>query len=208
MTICERSNSADTKVREEGGEAGIPEAAAKTFLQPMVMTMVETVELQVIHAGYPTGSWQPMVQQVTHGTPAGDWGDPGRSRSLARICGSPRDARWSSLFLNDCPLWKGAAGGQFLKNCCLWEGHTLDKFVRDCLPWGGPYAGAREECEEKRMTENKRYEPTTSSIPHLPVLLRGGDRRLGSEFVPGKKGRNGQKVLFRFFPYLSLFHSD
>jgi len=38
---CERNNSADTKVREEGGGGGAQDAGAETFpLQPMMKTMV------------------------------------------------------------------------------------------------------------------------------------------------------------------------
>ena len=45
---CERNNSTDTKVREEGGEGGAPGAGAEIPLQPVVMkTMVrQAVPLQ------------------------------------------------------------------------------------------------------------------------------------------------------------------
>ena len=44
---CERNNSADTKVSEEGGGGGAPGAGAEIPLQPVVKTMVrQAVPLQ------------------------------------------------------------------------------------------------------------------------------------------------------------------
>ena len=44
---CERNNSADTKVSEEGGGGGAPGAGAEIPLQPLVKTMVrQAVPLQ------------------------------------------------------------------------------------------------------------------------------------------------------------------
>ena len=44
---CERNNSADTKVSEEGGGGGAPGTRAEIPLQPMVKTMVrQAVPLQ------------------------------------------------------------------------------------------------------------------------------------------------------------------
>jgi len=40
VRICEKNNSADTKVIEEGRGAGVPGARAETPLQPLVKTMV------------------------------------------------------------------------------------------------------------------------------------------------------------------------
>ena len=55
MRICERNNSADTKVSEEGGGGGAPGAGAEIPLQPMVKTMVrqQAVPLQPmeVHGG-------------------------------------------------------------------------------------------------------------------------------------------------------------
>ena len=51
---CERNNSADTKVSEEGGGGGAPGAGAEIPLQPMVKTMVrQAVPLQPmeVHGG-------------------------------------------------------------------------------------------------------------------------------------------------------------
>ncbi|GAB0188289.1 cAMP-dependent protein kinase inhibitor alpha [Grus japonensis] len=42
---CERNNSADTKVREEGGAGGAPHAGAQIPLQPMEKTMAEATDL-------------------------------------------------------------------------------------------------------------------------------------------------------------------
>ena len=43
VRICERNNSADTKVSEEGGGGGAPGARAEIPLQPVVKTMVRQV---------------------------------------------------------------------------------------------------------------------------------------------------------------------
>jgi len=55
VRVCERNNSADTKVREEGGGGTAPDARVETFrLQPMMKTMVrQAVPLQhmEIHNG-------------------------------------------------------------------------------------------------------------------------------------------------------------
>ena len=45
MRICERKNSADIKVNEEGGGAGGPGARAEISLQPVVKAMVKQVVL-------------------------------------------------------------------------------------------------------------------------------------------------------------------
>ena len=47
VRICERNNSADTKVSEEGGGGGAPGAGAEIPLQPVVQPMVrQAVPLQ------------------------------------------------------------------------------------------------------------------------------------------------------------------
>ena len=54
VRICERNNSADTKVSKEGGGGGAPGAGAEIPLQPMVKTMVrQAVPLQPmdVHGG-------------------------------------------------------------------------------------------------------------------------------------------------------------
>ena len=62
MRICERNNSADTKVSEGGGGGGAPGARAEIPLQPLVKTMVrQAVPLQPmeVHGGADT-HLQPM----------------------------------------------------------------------------------------------------------------------------------------------------
>ena len=57
MRICERNNSADTEVGEEGGGGGAPGARAEIPLQPMVKTMVrQAVPLQPVE--------DPTLEQV------------------------------------------------------------------------------------------------------------------------------------------------
>ena len=54
LRICERNNSADTKVSEEGGGGGAPGAGAEIPLQPVGKTMVrQAVPLQPmeVHGG-------------------------------------------------------------------------------------------------------------------------------------------------------------
>lgn len=114
VRICER-NSADTTSREGGG-GGTPGAGAEIFLQPMVMTMVETVELQVI----PSGSWKPTVEQ----TPTcRHWGGLGRSRSSGQDLWLPKGCMMEQL-LKDYPLWKGSALGHFQELLPVGRTHT------------------------------------------------------------------------------------
>jgi len=54
VRICERNNSADTKVREGGGRGGAPGTRAELPLQPVVKTTVrQAVTLQSVdvHGG-------------------------------------------------------------------------------------------------------------------------------------------------------------
>jgi len=54
VRICERNNSADTKVSEEGGGGGAPGAGAEIPLQPVVKIMMrQAVALQPmkVHGG-------------------------------------------------------------------------------------------------------------------------------------------------------------
>ena len=173
MRICERNNSADTKVSEEGGGGGAPGTRAEIPLQPLVKTMVmQVVPLQPmeVHGGadihlQPMEDPTPEQADVPEGgcSPVGSpcWSrllagpaDPWRERSprwsrfAGRTGGPVGDPRWSSLFLKDCTLWKGPALEEFVKNCSLCEGLTLEKFMEDCLLWEGSHAGAEEECEE------------------------------------------------------------
>ncbi|CAM9267070.1 unnamed protein product [Bubo scandiacus] len=49
VRMCERNNSADTKISEEGGGGGAPGARAEIPLQPLVQTMVgQAVPLQPV----------------------------------------------------------------------------------------------------------------------------------------------------------------
>ena len=66
VRICERNNSADTKVSEEGGGGGAPGAGAEIPLQPMVKTMVrQAVPLQPMEVNSGAGiHLQPMEDPI------------------------------------------------------------------------------------------------------------------------------------------------
>ncbi|GAB0177893.1 zinc finger and BTB domain-containing protein 5 [Grus japonensis] len=109
---------------------------------------------------------------------AGSWQErsPGWSRFAGRTCDPVKEPCWSSLLLKDCTPWKGPMLEQLVKNCSLWEGF-MEKFMKECILWEGPHAGAREQGEEEGAAELKRYELTTTPIPHPPAPLREGRRR-------------------------------
>jgi len=49
--MCERNNSADTNISEEGGGGGAPGTGAEILLQPVIKTMVrQAVPLQPMEA--------------------------------------------------------------------------------------------------------------------------------------------------------------
>jgi len=170
---CERNNSADTQVSEEGRGGGAWDTGAEGLpLQLMMKTMVRQVvalKSTEIHGGadITCSLWKGphaeaggcLKEAVT------PWGDstgaglcqdlrtrgersPCRSRFVGRACDPMGDPCWSSLLLKDCTPWKGPTLGKFLKSCSPWEGLTLEKLVENCLLWEGPHAGAGEECEE------------------------------------------------------------
>ena len=97
MRICERNNSADTKVSEEGGGGGAPGTRAEIPLQPLVKTMVrQAVSLQPmeVHGGadiHLQPVEDPTLQQVD--VPEGGC-DP---------VGSPC---WSRLLVGPVELWR------------------------------------------------------------------------------------------------------
>ncbi|KAK4832385.1 LOW QUALITY PROTEIN: hypothetical protein QYF61_022240 [Mycteria americana] len=156
VRICERNNSSDTKVSEEGGGGGVPGVRAEIPLRSVVKTMVrQAVPLQPMVEQISTCSlwrtprqsrWRPPKEVVAlweaHAG-ADSWQDlwthgersPCQSRSSGKTCDLMGGPRWSSLFLKDCTLWKGPMLEQFMKNCSPWEGLTLEKFMEDCLPW-------------------------------------------------------------------------
>ncbi|GAB0175634.1 hypothetical protein GRJ2_000028600 [Grus japonensis] len=168
---CERNNSADTKVSEEGGAGGAPGAGAEIPLQPLEKTMVrQAVPLQPMeddggaeippaaHGGPHTRAGGCLKEAVTPWEAhvgASSWQDlwphgersPRWSRFAGRTCDPMGDPCWSSLLLKVYTPWKGPTMEQ-LKNCSPWEGLTLEKFMEDCLLWEGPQAGAGAECEE------------------------------------------------------------
>ncbi|GAB0209697.1 potassium/sodium hyperpolarization-activated cyclic nucleotide-gated channel 1 [Grus japonensis] len=100
MRICERNNSAGTKVSEEGGIGGAPGARAEIPLQPVEKTIVkQAVALQPVE--------DPTVEQVD----APEGGCDFMERSPC----------WSSLFLKDCSPWEGLTLEKFMEDCLPWE---------------------------------------------------------------------------------------
>ncbi|GAB0184620.1 hypothetical protein GRJ2_000927300 [Grus japonensis] len=97
VRICERNNSADTKVSVDGGGGGAPGARAEIPLQPMEKTMVrQTVPLQPMEVNggadiHLQPVENPTLEQVE--TPEGGC-DP---------MGSPH---WSKLLAGPVDLWR------------------------------------------------------------------------------------------------------
>jgi len=158
VRLCERNNSADTKVSEEGEGRGAQDAGAESLpLQPMMKTMVRQV--------VPCSPWRSTVEQISTCSPwkgfhAGAGGclkeavtpwsaragagfcpdlqtcgerSPHRSRFADRACDPVGDPHWSSLFLKDCTLWEGPMLGQLVRSCSPWDGLMLEKFAENCL---------------------------------------------------------------------------
>ena len=93
MRTCERSNSADTKVSEEGGAGGAPGIRAEIPLQPLVQpTVRQAVPLQPTEVN---GGADLHLQ-------------PGEDPTLEQVdvpegsCDPVGNQCWSSLFLKDC----------------------------------------------------------------------------------------------------------
>ncbi|KAK4828110.1 hypothetical protein QYF61_023472 [Mycteria americana] len=95
VRTCERNNSADTKVSEEGGGGGAPGTGAEIPLQPVVKTMVrQAVPLQPteVHGGadiYLQPVEDPMLEQVD--APEGGC-DPMGSLRWSRLLAGPVDS--------------------------------------------------------------------------------------------------------------------
>ena len=184
VRLCQRNNSADTEVSEEGGAGGAPGAEAEIPLQPVRKTMVrQDVPLQ------PT--WKSTVDQIST---CCLWKTQCQRKWMCPEggCGPMESPCWSKLLLGPVALWRerspcwnrssgrtcGPVGhpgwsSPFLKDCNPWEGLTLEKFMEDCLLWEWPHTGAGEEREEEGAAERMCDEPTTTPIPHPPVPLRG-----------------------------------
>ncbi|KAJ7421660.1 hypothetical protein BTVI_17220 [Pitangus sulphuratus] len=74
------------------------------------------------------------------------------SRFAGRTCDPIGEPHRSSLFLKDCPSWKGSMLEQLMKNCIQWEGFMFDKFVEP-LTWEASHAEAEEEHDEQGEAE-------------------------------------------------------
>jgi len=237
VRLCERNNSADTKVTEERKGGGAPDARAESVpLQLMMKTMVrQVVPLQPmkVHGGADI-HLQPV--EATHAGAGGclqeavtPWGlragagclqdlrtcgerSPCRSRFSGRVCDPMGDSRWSCLFLKDCTLWEGTHAG---------AAHE------ELQPVGRTHAG--EVCgelscerdltlkqgksmrspppEEEGASETTCDELIVTPIPRPPAPLGGRRERNGSEAAPGKMGGVGGRC-FKIWFYFLLPHSD
>ena len=99
MRRCERNNSADTQVSEEGGGGGAPGAGAEIPLQPVVKTMVrQAVPLQPMEVH---GGADIHLQPLEDPTPEQVAG-PGGGRDSV---GKPT----LEQFMEDCSPWEGLA---------------------------------------------------------------------------------------------------
>ena len=91
MRKCERNNSADTKVSEEGGGGGAPGARAEIPLQPMGKTMVR--QAVPLHPWIPARAdiyLQPMEDPTPEHTDAPEGGrDPVGSPHCSRLLARP-----------------------------------------------------------------------------------------------------------------------
>ncbi|PKU35454.1 dtw domain-containing protein 2 [Limosa lapponica baueri] len=126
VNICERSNSADIEVSEEGGGGGAPGTRAEIPLQPVATTMVwQVVPLKpiVVNGGAdihlqpvedptleqvdaPKGGCDPMGSRCWSrllAVSVDPWRErsPHWSRFAGRTCDPMGDPLWSSLFLKD-----------------------------------------------------------------------------------------------------------
>ena len=97
MRICERNNSADTKVSEEGGGGDAPGPTAEITLQTMEKTVLgQAVPLQPIevHGG------ADLHLQTMEGTPCQRRWVPEGS------CDTVKSLQWSRLLPGPADLWR------------------------------------------------------------------------------------------------------
>jgi len=136
MRICERNNSADIKVSEEGGGGGASGARAEVPLQLMMKTMVrQVVPLQPmeVHGGADL-HLQPME------------GTPRRSRGMPEGgCDPMGSLRWSRFLPGPVASWRKEPTPEQVcwQGLCPRGGPTLEQPVPEGLhPVGGTHAGA------------------------------------------------------------------
>lgn len=65
--------------------------------------------------------------------------------------------------------------------------------------------GAREQCEKERLAYTKCSELTITTITDSHGLLRGGEKKLSSEFEAGKNLRCGKSVSNFGFAFFFIF---
>jgi len=142
--LCERNNSVDTKVSEEGGGGGASGTQAESPLKPMVKTMLkQAVPLQPVevHCGADI-HLQPMEGPMEEQVDAEGGCDPMGSCASAGSCHELQTRGERS------PCWRRFAGracdsarGPHCSSLLLKDSHWRSS----CLPWEGPHAGAGEE---------------------------------------------------------------
>jgi len=218
VRLCERNNSADTKVNEEGGRGGAQDARAETFpLQPMEKTMVmQAVPLQPmeVHSGADihlqpvewTPRWSRCMPEVgcdPMGSPC--WSrlmagpvDPWRERSpcwsrfAGRACDTMGDPRWSSLCLSDCTPWKGLHTGAVCEELQPLEGLTLGKFVDSCLHERDPTLETRKSVRSPPPEEEGVAETTCDELTVTPTPC--------PPVLLGKGGQGGRETGVKLSP--------
>ena len=172
MRRCERDNSADTKVREEGGGGGAPGARAEIPLQPVVKTMVrQAVPLQPMEGL----QWSRYPPAACGGPHAGAGGCPKEAVTLWKAhagAGSwqdlwthgKRSPRWSRFAGRIC--WQGQPttlleGGKSRSSWPRHGGCSGNRNVR------GRFQGAVGSCLGKLATEERNQNRNSKKIEHL-----------------------------------------
>ena len=225
---CERNNSADSKVSEEGEGRGAPGTGAEIPLQPVVKILVtQVVPLQpmedlsgtdrytVVHGGWHIrASKHALKEAAAHGKTMTEQ-NPGRS----------------------CRLWRGAhAGTGFLIGVVAHEGPTPDQSIPEGLHpvericagavckelqpagrnhigeiheglylWEPLQAGAEKQHEEERKAATVLWTDCSSHSPS-PVPLQGRRKRSHEWSWAWEEESGGGKVFVVLFLFLTILN--
>ncbi|KAK4832278.1 hypothetical protein QYF61_021677 [Mycteria americana] len=133
LRLCEKNNSADTKVSEEVGGEGAPSAGAEIPLQPVVKTMVrQAVPLQPmeVHSGADI-HLQPVEDPM-----------------LEQDC-TPWKGPILEQFVKNCSLGEGPMLEKFMEDCIPWEGPHAEA-GEECEEEGATETMKKENAENYR----------------------------------------------------------